>query len=121
MMDRPDYPAMVARIKPYLRNEQLYMRHVQFHNDAPLTAFDAPISAILFLNPRKDMDSVQKDATVTEVLETQTKKIDSAVWGPAEEDVNETILVIGRKDVEVGSLHFCICLYMCLMWILAAR
>lgn len=120
-MDRPDYPAMVARLKPYLRTEQLHMRHVQFHTDTRLEAFDAPVSAIHFLTPRKDMDNVQEDTTITETLETWTKLMDStanndvylpAVWGPAEEDVNETILIVGRKGVEVGrvDLWYFVCL-----------
>lgn len=120
MMDRPDYPAMVGRLKPYLRTEQLYMRHVQFNsthfndsylnNNGLLTAFDAPVSAILFVTPRKDGDDVQKGASVAEVLEGWAKATDSAknnnehppaVWGAAEEDANETLLVIGWKGVEV--------------------
>lgn len=41
MMKQPDYPDMVAGLKPFLREGQMKMCHIEFSNDAAV-AFTAP-------------------------------------------------------------------------------
>jgi hypothetical protein len=92
MMERPDYPDMVAGLKPFLRGG-MKMSHVEF-NDTTV-AFTAPMTAISTLTTLESQN--REDLSV--LLEMLGKKINhgqgSHAWGEIQEEPDKYMLVVG--------------------------
>ncbi|KDR82910.1 hypothetical protein GALMADRAFT_238558 [Galerina marginata CBS 339.88] len=97
MMDRPDYPAMVGRLKPFFRDGQIKMNHVEFNNETD-AAFNAPLTSISFLT--------LKDGASLEDLDRLFRVLDNLVdpnhggyppgaWGATHEDPRKVLYLTG--------------------------
>jgi hypothetical protein len=97
MMKRPDYPDMVAGLKPFLRDGQIKMSHVEFNNDTAV-AFTAPTTAISTLTMSESQD---REDLIT-LFETLGEKIDHGqgshaliAWGEILEESGKYMVVAG--------------------------
>ena len=103
MMKRPDYPDMVAGLKPFLRDGQMNMRHVEFDNDTNV-AFAAPTTAISTLTltegqNREHLGVLLK--TLGEVLDHGQGSYAPIAWGEIQEEPGKFYLVMGWDSVQV--------------------
>ncbi|KAF9565755.1 hypothetical protein CPC08DRAFT_704456 [Agrocybe pediades] len=93
MMNRPDYPDMVARLKPFFRDGQLKMDHVEFNGDSD-NAFGSPITLLSFMQ-------VRTGRTVEELerrLQATCSRGSSTRWGQTHEDARMVIGITGCTD-----------------------
>ena len=96
MMKRPDYPDMVAGLKPYLRDGQMKICHVEFNNDTAV-AFTAPRTAI------STSESQNKEDLIV-LFEMLGEKIDHGqgghaliAWGEILEEPGKYMIVAGNQ------------------------
>ena len=99
MMKRPDYPDMVAGLKPFLRDGQMKICHVDFNNDTAV-AFTAPTTAISTLT----MSESQNREDLIVLFETLGEKIDHGkvshaliAWGEIQEEPGKYMIVAGNQ------------------------
>ena len=99
MMKQPDYPDMVARLKPFLRDGQMKMSHVEFNNDT-VVAFTAPTTAISTLT----MSESQNRENLTVLFEMLGEKIDHGqgshaliAWGEIQEEPGKYMVVAASQ------------------------
>ncbi|KAF4617323.1 hypothetical protein D9613_006133 [Agrocybe pediades] len=98
MMNRPDYPDMVARLKPFFRDGQLKMDHVEFNGDSD-NAFGSPITLLSFMR-------VRTGHTVEELerrLQATCNRESSTRWGQTHEDARMVIGITGCTDSKVSD------------------
>lgn len=103
-MDRPDYPEMVGRLKPYLRDGVLKMNHVEFNSDTD-AAFNAPVTGIVFLSLKMGYtsDEVEKALKMWQSTLDPTKGAYPPVtWGATHEDPNKLVVLIGWNGEQVS-------------------
>jgi hypothetical protein len=99
MMERLDYPDMVAGLKPFLRDGQMKMYHVEFNNDTAV-AFTAPTTAISTLT----MPEGQNIEDFIVLIEMLGKRIDHGqgshaliAWGEIHEEPGKYMIVAGKQ------------------------
>ncbi|KAF8158088.1 hypothetical protein B0H34DRAFT_797503 [Crassisporium funariophilum] len=104
MMERPDYPAMVARLKPYFRDGQMKMAHVEFNHDTA-AAFSAPLTTVTRLTPKAGQSQEDLEATITNVgrvLASVGRGSHAPIaWGELQEERDQFLLVIGWDSLEI--------------------
>jgi hypothetical protein len=100
MMKRPDYPDMVAGLKPFLRDGQMKMYHVEFNNDTAV-AFTAPTTAISTFT----MSEGQSKEDLIVLLKMLGEKIDHEqgshaliAWGEIQEEPGK-YMTVARSQV----------------------
>jgi len=97
MMKRLDYPDMVAGLKPFLRDGQMKMYHVEFNNDTAV-AFTAPMTAISTLT----ISEGQNREDLIALIEKLVVKIDDGqgshiAWGEIQEEPGKYMIVAGNQ------------------------
>lgn len=90
---------MVAGLKPFLRDGQMKMSHVEFNNDTAV-AFAAPTTAISTLT----LSESQNMEHSTVLFETLSEEIDHGqgshaliAWGEIQEEPGKYIIVAGNQ------------------------
>ena len=94
MMKRPDYPEMVAGLKPFLRDGQMKMYHVEFNNDTAV-AFTAPITVISTLTLTENQNREDLFKTLGEALDHGHSIHAPIAWGQIQEEPSKYFLVAG--------------------------
>lgn len=99
MMKRLDYPDMVAGLKPFLRDGQMKMYHVEFNNDTDV-AFTAPTTAISTFT----MSESQNREDLITLFEVLGEKKDHGkgtlefiTWGEIQEEPGKYMIVAGNQ------------------------
>ena len=99
MMERLDYPDMVAGLRPFLRDGQMKMYHVEFSNDTTV-AFTAPMTVISTLT----MSESQNKEDLMVLFEKLGEKIDHGqgnneliTWGEIQEEPGKYMIVAGNQ------------------------
>ena len=98
MMKRLDYPDMVAGLKPFLRDGQMKMYHVEFNNDTDV-AFTAPTTAISTLTKSES----QNGEDLTALFKILGEKNDHGnrhgfiTWGEIQEETGKYMIVAGNQ------------------------
>ena len=96
MMKRLDYPDMVAGLKPFLRDGQMKMYHVEFNNDTAV-AFTAPTTAVSTLT----MSEGQNREDLIVLFEMLGEKIEGShaliAWGEIQEEPGKYMIVAGNQ------------------------
>jgi len=103
MMNRPDYPDMVAGLKPSFRDGQLNMCHVEFNNDTSV-AFTAPMTAILTVTLTENQNRERLDVLfkmLRGVLDQGHGSHKPIAWGETQEEPGKFILVVECDSVQV--------------------
>jgi len=105
MMKRPDYPDMVAELKPFLRDGQMRMRHVEFNNDTT-TAFVAPTTAISTLTMSENQSLGDLSVLLSEKLDEGRQHSHAPIaWGEIQEEPGKYMLVVGCQIHEEFNME----------------
>lgn len=98
MMKRLDYPDMVAGLKPFLRDGQMKMYHVEFNNDTAV-AFTAPTTAIstLTISESQEREHLIDWIDLIEMLDEKIDQRQGIAWGEIQEEPGKYMVVAGNQ------------------------
>ena len=94
MMKRLDYPDMVAGLKPFLRDGQMKMCHVEFNNDTAV-AFTAPLTAISTLTMSESQNREDLVVLLGEKINHGQGSHAPIAWGEIQEEPGRYMVVAG--------------------------
>lgn len=99
MMKRLDYPDMVAGLKPFLRDGQMKMHHVEFNNDTavPFTASTTAISTLSIPESQNREDLIVSIETLGEKIDHEQGSHALIAWGEIQEEPGKYMIVAGKQ------------------------